>query len=88
MAAPWEQFASTAPAEEDSGPWSQFGKAASGTTDKSMVDKGTEAVFGAGPEASMPVSQRIKRVGEAGVTGMAIGGVLGSVIPGAGTATG
>ena len=88
MAAPWEQFASTAPAEEDSGPWSQFGKAASGTTDKSMVDKGTEAVFGAGPEASMPVSQRIKRVGEAGVTGMAIGGALGSVIPGAGTAAG
>jgi|GEM_PF-4054933 len=88
MAAPWEQFSSSAPAEEDSGPWSQFGKATSGTSDKSMLDKGTEAVFGAGPDASMPVSQRILRVGEATAVGAGIGGTVGWLGGPAGAASG
>ena len=45
--------------------------------EKGMIDKGTEAVFGEGPAASMPVMERIKRVGEAGVTGMGVGGAIG-----------
>ena len=44
---------------------------------KSMVNKGTEAVFGKGPEATMDPMERIKRVAEAGVIGMGTGGAIG-----------
>jgi len=47
------------------------------TSEKGMIDKGTEAVFGEGPKASMPVTERLKRVGEAGVAGMGAGGLIG-----------
>jgi len=46
-------------------------------TEKSMVNKGAEAVFGEGPKATMDPMERIKRVGEAGVAGMGAGGIIG-----------
>jgi hypothetical protein len=45
--------------------------------EKSIINKGTEAVFGKGPEATMDPMERIKRVGEAGVIGMGTGGAIG-----------
>ena len=48
-------------------------KSALGTADKYATK-----IFGAGPPADMPLVERAIRVGEAGVGGMAIGGVIGA----------